>query len=176
MALICSDLESILKACESAVGGLNQVIYINDSTEVDFDAFTLDAPTHTYTALALEGTVPFEKIEFRKNLATLSEDYALEADGSVLFTQTLVIPIHGRDAAKSRKISLIAAGQRNVDIIVVQNDGGLVYLREAQLSTIADGTMAEKKSGSKYTLTFTAESEQLAYFVDPTALAAVLPA
>lgn len=175
MAFNCDDLESIEKGCISAIGGINQKVYINDSENVDFDSFVLNSSAHTYTTLALfSGSSAFETIEFRKNLASLSEAYTMAPDGSVLITQTLALPIHGRDASKSRKISLIAAGQRNVDLIIPQNDGGLVYIREAQLATIADGTMAAKTEGSKYSLTFTSESEQLAYFVASDAIAAVL--
>lgn len=178
MALNCDDIESIEIGCESAIGGINQKIYINDSENLDFDSFVLDEATHTYTTLALRGGsppgVPFETIDFRKNIASLTEDYTQDNEGAVIFTQTLTLGIHGRDAGKSKKISTIAAGQRDVDIIIVQNDGGLVYLRKAQLATVADGTMATKSEASKYTLTFRAEQEQLAYFVAPDALVDVL--
>lgn len=166
MAINCEILQSIERDCSNALGGINQRIYINSSENVDFDNATIT--DHEITALSLDSSPApgFEVIEFRKNLATLNEDYANNPDGAVVFTQTLVIPIHGRDAAKSQKISIIAAGQREVDIIVPQNDGGYVYLRQATLTTVADGTGAAKADGSKYTLTFTAESEELALYID----------
>jgi len=173
MAINCELLESIERDCSNALGGIAQKIYINDSENVDYESFVELAGT--ITTMALELTAPaFEVIEFRKNLATLTEEYANNPDGAVMFDQTLVIPVHGRDAAKSRKISVIAAGQREVDLIVPQNDGGIVYLRQAVLTAVGDGTGAAKADGSKYTLTFTAQSETLALFVAPAALAAVL--
>jgi hypothetical protein len=175
MPLNCDNLESILRTCDSAIGGVDQRIYINDSENVDYDNFVIDLTAHTITTIALfSGATDFEVIEFRKNLASLNEDYTREADGAVLFTHNLTIPIHGRDAAKSKKISLIAAGQREVDIIVPQNDGGLVYLRKMQLASTADGTGAAKTDGSKYTLTFDGQSEHLAYFTTSTAVNAVI--
>lgn len=168
MAIICEALEAIVRDCSNALGGVDQRIFINDSNNVDYDG-SLTLTEHVITALDLETPeIGFETIEFRKNLATLTEDYANAPDGAVMFNQTLMIPIHGRDAAKSKKISVMAAGQRELDIIIPQNGGGYVYLRQAVLSSVADGTGAAKADGSKYTLTFTAEAETLAYFIDET--------
>jgi hypothetical protein len=175
MPLNCDNLESIFRSCDSAIGGIDQRIYINDSENVDYANFVIDNTEHIITTIALfSGASNFEVIEFRKNLATLNEDYSREADGAVVFTHNLTLPIHGRDAAKSRKISLIAAGQREVDIIVPQNDGGYVYLRKMQLASTADGTGAAKTDGSKYTLTFDGQSEALAYFVTSSAITPVI--
>jgi hypothetical protein len=177
MAINCEDIEGIDRDCTTDIGGLNQVVYINDSENVDFEAFVVDALDETYTTLALEASAPvFEAIEFRKNIASFSEAYTLAPDGAVLFTQTLVLSIHGRDASRSRKISLLAAGQRDVDIIVLDNNGQYVYMRGANLMSVADGTGTAKADGAKYTLTFTAETSRMAYFVAPTALPAVLTA
>lgn len=165
MAINCEALKAIKRDCSNALGGIDQRIWINSSENVDFDGATI--ADHIITSLDLLSSADsFEVIEFRKNLATLTEEYASDPDGAVMFDQTLVIPIHGRDAAKSETISIIASGQRVVDIIIPQNDGGYVYLREATLSAVGDGTGAAKKDGSKYTLTFTAESEMLAYYID----------
>lgn len=168
MALNCEALESIVRDCSSAIGGIYPTLYINDSDNVDWDNKTLDSNDEYITAISLVGTpgVPFSVIEFRKNLGTFNEDYSREDDGAVVFDQVLTLPIHGRDAAKSRKISTIAAGQREVDIIIRQNDGEYVYLRGMTLTTVADGTGATKKEGSKYTLTFNGESERLSYYID----------
>ena len=60
--------------------------------------------THYHLLWIWNSADGFERLlSFRKNLATLNEDYANNPDGAVMFEQTLVIPIHGRDAAKSRK-------------------------------------------------------------------------
>lgn len=170
MALNCTDIQSILRDCSTTLGGIANKIWINDSENVDWVSKTFDSSeSHIINSLSLNGTAPiyFEMIEFRRNLATLNEDYPYNEDGAVVFEQTLTLPIHGRDAAKSRKISVIAAGHRLVDIIVPQNDGGYVYLREAVLNNVTDGTGATKADGSKYTLTFTSQTETLALFIDP---------
>ena len=171
--MICEKLEPIVRDCSNALGGIAQKIYINDSKNVDYDGATVT--DHIIESLDLEsGADGFEVVEFRKNLATLVEDYASAPDGAVMFNQTLVIPIHGRDASKSKKISVMASGQRELDIMIPQNGGGYVYLRQAVLSTVGDGTGAAKADGSKYTLTFTAESEELAYFIDEAIIDAIV--
>lgn len=173
MAINCGALSSITRDCSNALGGIDQKIYINDSENVDYDGATFS--TGEITAISLgTASVSFEVVEFRKNLATLNEDYANNPDGAVVFEQTLVLPIHGRDASKSHKISVMASGQRELDIIIPQNDGGYVYLRQATLTTVGDGTGAAKADGSKYTLTFTAQSENLAYFIDGDLIAALI--
>lgn len=163
MALNCDNLESIFRGCENPIGGINQRIYINDSALVDYDGGTFDLTAHTITVLT--ASTAFEVIEFRKNLASLEEPYTREDEGAIIFTPTLTIPVMGRDAAKSRKISLLAAGGREIDIIIPQNDGGYVYLRKMQLASVADGTMANKAEASKYTLVFDGQAEQLSYFI-----------
>lgn len=175
MAILCEALETILKDCSSAIGGLDTEMYINDSSNVDWEARTMNLTDDTIATLTLEALTPkFTVIQFRKNLASLNEDYAKSDDGAVVYTQTLSLPIHGRDAAKSRKISAMAAGQREVDIIVRQNDGSYVYLRNMQLSTVADGTGAARTDGSKYTLTFDGVSEALSFYIESTAVASLL--
>lgn len=166
MAINCGALSSIIRDCSNALGGIDQRIYINDSANVDYDNAMFSQGEITNIALSGTLSVGFEVVEFRKNLATLNEDYANNPDGAVIFEQTLVLPIHGRDASKSHKISVMASGQRELDIIIPQNEGGYVYLRQATLTTVGDGTGAAKADGSKYTLTFTAQSENLAYFID----------
>lgn len=173
MAINCGALDSITRDCSNALGGIDQRIYINDSENVDYDGATFSNGEITNISLGT-ASITFEVVEFRKNLATLNEDYANNPDGAVVFEQTLVIPIHGRDASKSHKISVMASGQRELDIIIPQNEGGYVYLRQATLTTVGDGTGAAKADGSKYTLTFTAQSENLAYFIDGDLIASLI--
>lgn len=170
----CEALGSILRDCSNNLGGINQRIYINDSTNIDWDEMVSSDGVITSLALTQSGT-EFSTIEFRKNIANFTETYTLDNDGAVMYDQTLVLSIHGRDATKSNKISVIASGQREVDIIIPDNGGGLIYMRKANLSEVGEGTGTEKREGSKYSLTFTAESEVLALYLDADQLAGLLP-
>jgi hypothetical protein len=174
MSVNCDKISSIYKDCHNALGGIDQRIWLIDSSDVDYDSFSYSVTAgeeNIISNIVLHGTSStFEVIEFRKNLANLNETYDENPDGAVMFNQELVIPIHGRDAGKSRKISLYAAGMRELDIIVPQNDGRYVYLRKASLTSVADGTGSAMVDGSKYTITFTAQDEHLADYVKKSAV------
>jgi hypothetical protein len=166
----CNNLENILLGCDNPVGGIKRLL-INSSDNIT--SITASASTWTINSIGVTGS-QFTQVEFRKNLGTYQEPYTMEPDGAIIYLPEIVIPIHGRDAAKSRKISILAEGQRYLDIIVEDNKGQYIYFEEMQLSAIADGSGAAKTEASKYTITFTGESEHLAYYVDPSIIAGLL--
>lgn len=170
MALTCENLTAILTGCDNNPGGIDRKIYINDSSNVS--GLTVTTSAHTITAINLASSTKFVAIEFRKNLASFTEEYTKNDDGAVVFMPKLSLPIHGRDAAKSRQISILAAGQRELDIIVPTNDGKYVYFRKMQLTAVADGSGANITDGSKYSLSFEGYSEELSLY---TTLAAITP-
>jgi hypothetical protein len=166
----CNNLENILLGCDNPVGGIKRLL-INVSENIT--SITASASSHTITAVGVTGS-QFTQVEFRKNLGTYGEPYTLNPDGAIIFLPEIVIPIHGRDAVKSKKINILAEGQRFLDIIVEDNKGQYVYFPEMQLSAVADGSGAAKTDGSKYTVTFTGENTQLAYYVDASIIPSLL--
>jgi hypothetical protein len=69
-----------------------------------FETISLD--TDGQTIVNIDVPVPvFIKVQFRKEIGSLNEDYSAEPDGAIVYTQTLSLPIHGRDASKSNQIS-----------------------------------------------------------------------
>jgi hypothetical protein len=165
----CNTIEEILLGCDNPVGGIKRLLI---APSEDITQITASASTWTITAVA--PTASFVEVQFRKNLGTYTEPYTMEPDGSIIYLPEIVIPIHGRDASKSKKISILAEGQRYLDIIVEDNKGQYVYFQEMQLSAVADGSGAAKTEGSKYTITFTGEEEHLAYYVDPTIIPSLI--
>lgn len=170
----CKSLESIKRDCSSAIGGIRPKIYIGESESVDWDAIVLDTEEE-FLIDSITADADFEEIEFRNNVGSLEESYTYEADGATVFEQTLSLPLHGRDASKSRKITVMASGQRRLDIIVQQNNGEYVYLRDMILSEVGEGTGTEKTEGSRYALTFTGQSEHLSYYISKDAVESLLP-
>jgi hypothetical protein len=168
--LVEANLENILLGCDNPVGGIKRLL-INSSENVT--SITASASTWTINAIGVTSS-QFTQVEFRKNLGTYTEPYTMEPDGAIIYLPEIVIPIHGRDAAKSRKISILAEGQRYLDIIAEDNKGQDIYFEEMQLSAVADGSGAAKTEASKYTITFTGESENLSYYVDPSIIAGLL--
>ena len=164
----CQSIESILKNCDNPIGGIRRV-FINEQDNVVTETPNLSA--HTIT---LSATTAFSSIEFRKNLGMYVEDYTREDDGAIVYISTVTIPIHSRDAAKSRRISILAEGQRELALIVEAANGSFVYFRNVQLTSIADGSGAARTEASKYTIVFTGEQENLAFYIDPLDIPALL--
>ena len=81
---------------------------------------------------------------------------------------------HRREAAKSRSIKILGEGQRDLAIIVLDANGKYWYFANAQVTAVAEGSGTAKADGSKYSITIVAESENLAYEVDPTIIAGLL--
>jgi hypothetical protein len=73
---------------------------------------------------------------------------------------------HRREAFKSKAIKILGEGQRDLALVVGDANGKYWYFENAQLSAVAEGSGTAKADGSKYSVTFVAESEHLAYEVD----------
>ncbi len=159
--MACTTIESIDQSldCTNPIGGIKR-IYLNDQANV----IVTTANTATWIT-TLSATSQFEVVEFRKNLGSYTESYTKADDGSIMYVQEIVIPIHGRNAAASRKVNILAEGQRELALIVEMNSGLFVYFSDAQLNSVADGSAQTRSEASKYTLTFGAESDHLAYFM-----------
>lgn len=166
--MACNTIEEILNDCSNPIGGIKR-IYLNDQDNVVSETVNLTAWTVTVSA-----STSYETIEFRKNLGTYTEDYSKEDDGAIIFNQTITIPLHGRDATKSRKINILAEGQRYLSMVVEMNSGAFVYFDNVQLTSLADGSGAAKTEASKYTITFVAESTHLAYFMSSSDVASII--
>lgn len=161
--MACNNIEEIVFDCgTSTIGGIS-AIYVADSNDV----VSQTAVTSAWTvSLTMASGATFEVIEFRKNAGSYVEDYTRADDGAVVYSQTINLTLHGRDAAKSRKINILGEGQRKLDIIVRMNSGKYVYFKETQLQTVAEGSGALKADGSKYAISFLGEDEHLAYYME----------
>jgi hypothetical protein len=168
--MACTTLTAITKGCDNNIGGIT-AIYINDMDNVgtptiDQTAYMVDAQTVTE---------PYEVFEFRRNTGNFTEESAVDfANGSSFVTATITLMFHRREASKSKAIKILSEGQRDLAIIVKDANGKYWYFPYAQLSATAEGSGTAKADGSKYSVTFIAENENLAYEVDPTIIAGLL--
>jgi hypothetical protein len=82
---------------------------------------------------------------------------------------------HRREAAKSRAIKILGAGQQYLTAIVLDANGLYWYFPYLQVSATGEGSGTTRADGSKYAVTLMAENEYLAYEVNmsPAALAAI---
>jgi hypothetical protein len=163
--MACTTLTSILKSCDSNIGGIVSIL-INDQDNVvgpivdDGNYLITDFGTVT------EAFVPFE---FRRNTGMYTEEAAIDlVNGSSFYTQTVTLIFHRREAAKSKAIKILGEGQRDLALVVGDANGKYWYFPYAQLTAVTEGSGTAKADGSKYSVTFVSEAEQLAYEVDAT--------
>ena len=169
--MACSNIESITFNClDSAIGGIEK-IYLTDQDDVITENFTLSAHT---VQLVLTSGVTMEEIAFRRHVGNYTEDYAKVEDGSIVYTQTVNLPLHGRDADRSRKITILAEGQRYLAMIVKMTSGKYVYFPNLQLQTVGEGSGTVKTDANKYALSFVGVNESLAFFMDEASVLALL--
>ena len=165
--MACTTLETILKGCDSNIGGITSIL-INDQDNivgpVDVTAYVV-----TDFGTLTDQFVPFE---FRRNTGMYTEEAAIDlVNGSSYYTQTITLMFHRREAAKSKAIKILGEGQRDLALVVGDANGKYWYFPTAQLTAVAEGSGTAKADGSKYSITFVAENENLAYEVD----AAIIP-
>ena len=163
--MACSTITSILKSCDSNIGGITS-IYINDQDSLDATEIVVDSQwTITDFGTLATQFVPFE---FRRNTGMYTEEAAIDlVNGSSFITQTITLIFHRREASKSKAIKILGEGQRDLALVVGDANGKFWYFANAQLTAVAEGSGTSKADGSKYSITFVAEAENLAYEVVP---------
>jgi hypothetical protein len=174
----CQALENILKSCDNNSGGIYG-IWINQQDEVA--SITPTDPSAgagwSITAIALQATpVLFENFYIRRNTSNFTEESNIDlVNGSSYVTQTINLMFHRREAAKSRAIKILGAGQQYLTAIVLDANGLYWYFPYLQVSATGEGSGVSRADGSKYSVTLLAENEYLAYEVNmsPAALAAI---
>ncbi len=159
--MACSTITSILKSCDSNIGGIVS-IYINDQDNVTGPIDVTDWVITDFGTLV----DPFVPFEFRRNTGMYTEEAAIDLiNGSSFITQTITLIFHRREASKSKAIKILGEGQRDLALVVGDANGKFWYFPNAQLTAVTEGSGTAKADGSKYSITFVAEAEQLAYEV-----------
>jgi hypothetical protein len=162
--MACTTLTSILKGCDSNIGGITS-IYVNDMDNVTGPISVTDYVIDDFGTLV----DPFIPFEFRRNTGMYTEEAAIDlVNGSSFYTQTVTLIFHRREAAKSKAIKILGEGQRDLALVVGDANGKYWYFPKAQLTAVTEGSGTAKADGSKYSVTFVAENEALAYEVDST--------
>jgi hypothetical protein len=166
----CTTLTAITKGCDNNIGGIT-AIYINDMDNIT--STTIDSASYMVDAQVVSSN--YEAFEFRRNTGNFTEETAVDfANGSSFVTATVTLMFHRREASKSKAIKILSEGQRDLALIVKDANGKYWYFPFAQLSATAEGSGTAKADGSKYSVTFIAENENLAYEVDPTIIGGLI--
>ena len=168
--MACNNLNSILKSCSNNVGGIYN-IYINDTDNIVSE--TVSTTAHTITAIS--ATTDFTTFEFKRNVGNVSIEPTIDLiNGSTFYTATVSLVFHRREASKSRALTILAEGQRYLNMIFLDANGLYWYVDHAQLNGGTEETGTAKADGSKYTVTFVAEMSTRPYLVDSSIVTALI--
>ena len=168
--MACTTLESIIKGCDNNIGSITK-IYVNDMSEIT----SVTEDTNNWEITAINHTAPYVEFEFRRNTSNYTEEAAIDLiNGSSFVTQTVNLMFHRREAGKSLAIKILGEGQRDLSVVVLDGNGIYWYFENVQVTAYGEGSGTTKADGSKYSLVLTAESEHLAYTVDPAIIAGLL--
>lgn len=168
--MTCSTITTITKGCDNNIGGITSIL-INDMDNLG--TLTIDTANWQVTSF---GTLldEFVAFEFRRNTGNFTEEASIDlVNGSSFVTGTVNLMFHRREAAKSKSIKILGEGQRDLALVVGDANGKYWYFPNAQLTATTEGSGTAKADGSKYSVTFVAEYENLAYEVDSSIVAAL---
>jgi len=168
-----TSLTSILKSCDNNTGG---VVKFYVAPEEFVTGTTLTAGT--ITVIGMTGSTKFVEYQFNKNTANYIEEAAISLEnGSTFYTTTVTLSLPRREVAKRNSLALIAAGQRNLKIILKDGNGlywYVGYANSANLTGLGEGSGTAKGDGSKYSLTFIAEEPEMMYEVSESIIAGLI--
>lgn len=172
MSITCNCLDEILRGCDNNIGGLKAAYFLPFPEILSITA-TNGEVTGMTIGTACDGFVGFE---FNKNSSSYTEEAAIDlVNGSTFYTVTTNLVIPRRDVDKRNALALVAAGQQDLAILLLDNNN-IWWLQGkengANLTAQGDGSGVTKADGSKYNITFTSEEPEQMYIVD----AAIIPA
>lgn len=175
--MACDAILGIDKDCLNNIGGI-QSVYIADREDIT----DVTETTGEVTAITMESTTQFNKFHFTKNSSSATETLEVDVtNGSTVYNQEVNIMIPRREVSKRNAIALLAAGQRDLTIIVVDNNGEawlFGYNKDFEqglvLTSDDGGTGAGKTDMNGYNLVFSNEMVERAFAVDKTIIPALL--
>lgn len=166
--MACTVLETIEKGCDNNIGGITSIL-INDMDN-------LGTIVQANWVISSFGTLvdEFVAFEFKRNTGNYTEEVAADLiNGSSFTTGTVTLMFHRREAAKSKAIKVLGEGQRDLALVVGDANGKYWYFPNAQVTAVSEGSGTAKADGSKYSVTFVAEYENLAYEVNSALIASL---
>lgn len=163
--MACQTLTEILKGCENNLGGIKK-FYVTawDNVTVATETVTGDGVVTTLTLATQSPLLEFVEFEFSKNSSSFVEEAAISLEnGSTFYTVTTNLVIPRREFAKRNSLALLAAGQQDLFIVMLDYNG--IYWVQgwqngANLTAQGEGSGVAKADGSKYSLTFVSEESQ----------------
>ena len=123
----------------------------------------------------LTASPTFTTFDFKRNVGNLVIEPQIDLiNGSTFYEATVTLIFHRREASKSRALTILAEGQRYLDLIILDANGVYWYVDHAQLSGGAEDTGTTRADGSKYTVTFVAQMSNRPYEISRAVVSTVI--
>lgn len=174
MALNCDNLEGIGKDCLNSFGGLDVLLVI------DREAITgVTVSAGTVTSISVAGGEEFHQFSFTRDSSNFEETLEVDiAAGTTVFNQSVNLMFKRREVSKRNSLMLLAAGQRDLTMLIKDNNGEhhLYGFNEGmdrglQLTAMEGGSGTAPTDMSGYSPSFTGSFKEMAYHVDPSIIA-----
>ena len=166
----CDITNGRIEQCKDSVSGLKSIYFINFD-DVDSDNVTYNA-TDTDVIDSWEPAAPLNlyKYELKSTANSFTTSINSSRDnGTTFFEQTLVANLKRQDAATTKTVKLLSYGRPRIVVRSMTNQFFLMGLDQgADVSAGEISTGAALGDFNGYSLTFTAEEQLPANFIDCT--------
>lgn len=166
-------LNGIAQDCSVNLAGIKKVYLANFD---DVDSVTIDADTHTISAISMTTGAKFYGYNFAKQTGSLTSTMTKnEQNGTRYYTNELALVFNKLEAQKHLEIEALGAGQ--LASIVEDNNGKAWYVGydmylSATANTAQTGTSVDDLSG--YNTTLSAQSAYLPFEIAKSVYAAII--
>lgn len=160
--MACNITTAIPIDCMDSIGGI-KTAYIG--TDIVISSTTLGADNEI---TGMTGSGDFYQYALPKDTGNITEtDTISETNGTVFSAQVVSIFIHKLSAEKRKEIQLLIRN-RNIKLIVEDNNGNLFLVGKTRGATVTASTTVTGTApgdASQYTLVFSANEPEKAYHI-----------
>jgi hypothetical protein len=173
--MACDITSGRIEQCKDSVSGL-KAIYVINYDKINSDAVGYSTVTgeedviDTWTPIDTSVALNLYKFELKSTTNSFTTAINSSRDnGTTFFTQTLVAALKRQDAVTTKNVKLLAYGRPRIIVRTMTDQFFLVGLDQgADVSAGEISTGAALGDFNGYSLTFTAEEELPANFIDCT--------
>ena len=144
-------LAGIVRDCNPNMGGLRSV-YLANFADVD----SITVTSSVVTAITMVSSKKFYKYEFVRNTASMSSNYAVNAENGTTYVETDLRMVFNR-MDTTKRLEIVALAQGELVAIVEDNNGNMWYLGYDEPLTLnagdgLTGTARADRNGYSVTL------------------------
>ena len=172
--MACDISNGRIEQCKDSVSGIKSVYIINfdklNSDSVDYLTTPVGSEDVIDTWVPIDTATAMNLYKYELKSTTNSFTTAINSsrdNGTTFFTQTLVAALKRQDAATTKNVKLLAYGRPRIVVRTMTDQFFLMGLDQgADVSAGEISTGAALGDFNGYSLTFTAEEELPANFID----------